>query len=79
MNSTLLLVTLLFSCAPANSAEPSDFARANLLYEESRLDDAVREYRALTAAEPQIAELHYNLGNAYFRLGTPGSLGRAIA
>ncbi len=61
------------------SGETHDLKAANQLYEDSRLEEATQAYRALIRATPTAPELHYNLGNTYFRLGTPGSLGRAIA
>lgn len=61
------------------SGESLNLKTANQLYEDARLEDAARAYTALLRATPSAPVLHYNLGNTYFRLGTPGSLGRAIA
>jgi len=76
MKRTLLTAAFLL-CASGAAAEPADFERANRLYEGSNFSEAVREYRALGRQYPRSAAVHYNLGNAYFRLETPGSLGRA--
>lgn len=78
------LLAALLSATPALAAAPdrtdaAAFEAANQLYEQSRLEEAIRAYRALLAAHPRSPDLHYNLGNAYFRFGQPGSLGLAIA
>jgi len=62
--------------APAAAADP--FQEANRLYESSRFDAAIAGYRALLERHPDDPALNFNLGNAYFRLGTPGSLGQSI-
>jgi len=82
----LLLAPVLGSAAseargaagPASGAAPSAFQEANRLYEESRFEAAVEAYRRLLEADPDDPALAYNLGNAYFRLSAPGSLGQAI-
>lgn len=73
--NALLLAALL--SAPA-AAAPT-LAEANALYESARYAEAAAAYEALLAAAPHSAALHYNLGNARFRTGGPGALGRATA
>ena len=51
------------------------FGQANDAYKDQRLDDAIAGYRQLLAAGFRHTEIHYNLGNAYFRTG---ELGRAL-
>lgn len=76
----LPLAVLWLATGPAFAApSPERLEEANKLYESSRFPEAADAYRALLAASPHSAALHYNLGNAYFRQGTPGALGKAIA
>lgn len=48
------------------------FSEASRAYDAGRLDDAVSLYEGLLADGHVSAELLYNLGNAYFRLGKIG-------
>lgn len=77
----LPLAALCAVLAPAAYASPAlpRFEEANRLYEEARYELAAEAYQELARQRPYSAALHYNLGNAYFRQGAPGSLGRAIA
>ncbi|HVE14449.1 MAG TPA: tetratricopeptide repeat protein [Elusimicrobiota bacterium] len=77
-----IVLSLLFAGAP-RAMEPaqlqSSLDAANQLYEQSRLEDAIKAYRSLLSSAPTNADLQYNLGNAYYRFAQPGSLGLAIA
>ncbi len=85
----LLALWMLPSAVSAAENTPADviaqqgvgiaLKEGNRLYEEGRFDQAVGWYQTALKAEPNSATIHYNLGNAYFRLGLPGSLGRSIA
>lgn len=52
------------------------FFAANELYRQGRFDEAAEKYRFALATGLESAAVHFNLGNAYFRLG---DLGRALA
>lgn len=73
--TALLLAALL--AAPAAAAPTLE--EANALYESARYAEAGAAYEALLRESPDSAALHYNLGNARFRQGGPGALGRAVA
>lgn len=51
------------------------FQQGNQLYQEEDYVAAIEAYRAVRSAGYESAELHYNLGNAYFKAG---DLGRSI-
>lgn len=72
---------LLLFCALPATATPSAsrLEEANKLYEAARFADAAAAYQALLVESPYSAALHYNLGNARFKQGGPGALGKAIA
>ena len=75
MSALFLLAALACSAAPA----PARLAEANALYESSKFADAAAAYEGLLKESPYSATLQYNLGNARFRQGGPGALGRAVA
>ncbi|MFH1723516.1 MAG: tetratricopeptide repeat protein [Elusimicrobiota bacterium] len=78
--NAFLLGMLLWPSAFALGDTPQDtFEEANRLYAASRFQEAGGLYRQLLAQRPRSPDLHFNLGNAYFRDGRPGNLGRAIA
>ena len=77
--AALFALLTLFASLPAAAAQGSPLAEANALYEESRFSEAAAAYQELLAEHPDEPMLHYNLGNAFFRQQTPGSLGRAVA
>jgi len=52
------------------------FEAANDAYKQERFKEAIAGYRRLLAAGYRHPEIHFNLGNAYFRTG---ALGRALA
>jgi tetratricopeptide (TPR) repeat protein len=69
-----VLVTLL--CAPgAAGAQGEIFERGNQFYQQGDFAGAVEAYEAVRSAGFESADLHYNLGNAYFKVG---ELGRSI-
>ena len=79
--STLLVVAASVLCAETVTAQQirdprAVFDRANDAYKNQRFDAAIAGYRRLLAAGYRHTEIHYNLGNAYFRTG---ALGRALA
>lgn len=80
---TLLLPLLLFislpTCKAASLTETARLSDANALYENAQFEKAAVMYRTLIEEDPLSPELHYNLGNTYFKMGRPGSLGKAIA
>ncbi len=48
------------------------FAEGNRAYNEGRFDEAISKYERILETGHVSAELHFNLGNAYFRNGRPG-------
>lgn len=51
------------------------FAEGNRLYEQNRFEEAIQSYEGLLAGGANHPDVHYNLGNAYFK---SGHLGKAI-
>ncbi|MBI3298327.1 MAG: tetratricopeptide repeat protein [Elusimicrobia bacterium] len=74
-----LVLLLLLALPAAGAPPPAKLEEANKLYEASRFAEAASAYERLLAQSPHSAVLHYNLGNARFRQGAPGSFGKAIA
>lgn len=72
------VVILLLFCATTQivRADPNpNFVRANQDYNDGRFQEAVEGYQSLVQSGQWSANLFYNLGNAWFRLG---DLGQAI-
>jgi tetratricopeptide (TPR) repeat protein len=63
------------SAVPVQAAEDPAFAKANQAYSEGRFQEAVDGYRRLVDSGRGHANLFYNLGNAWFKLG---DFGKAI-
>ena len=53
-------------------AQESIFERGNQLYQEADYTGAIETYEAVLSAGFESADLHYNLGNAYFKEGDLG-------
>lgn len=67
----LLLVTL--AGAPLRgSAQEEIFERGNELYQSGEYEAAIEAYEAIREAGFASPDLHYNLGNAHFKLGDLG-------
>jgi tetratricopeptide (TPR) repeat protein len=64
-----------FLAGPVPAADESVFAKANQAYNEARYQEAAEGYEALVQSGPWHANLFYDLGNAYYRLG---NFGKAI-
>lgn len=71
----LALVVLCAGAATLQAAEDPAFAKANQAYSEGRFQEAVDGYQGLIDSGRWHANLCYNLGNAWFRLG---DFGKAI-
>ena len=72
------VVTIALFCAGAGrlqAAKDPAFAKANQAYSEGRFQEAVDGYQSLVQSGRWSANLFYDLGNAWFRLG---DFGRAI-
>jgi tetratricopeptide (TPR) repeat protein len=67
-----LIITGLLQANPVTER----FEHANLLYEQGYYDQAADAYQSILESGSTSAALHFNLGNAHFRLG---QLGQAIA
>jgi tetratricopeptide (TPR) repeat protein len=71
-----LIVLMALVAAPRQArAQEEIFERGNQLYQQGDFAGAVEAYEAVRSAGFESADLHYNLGNAYFK---SGELGRAI-
>jgi tetratricopeptide (TPR) repeat protein len=69
------IAAILLGCATAQSVHAEKnpaFARANQDYSEGHFQDAVDGYQTLVKSRQWNANLFYNLGNAWFRLGNFG-------
>lgn len=66
-----LLAAAWGSAAPAVLAGPaaSQNNEGNRLYEQKRLDEALKKYTDAQVTLPNAPELHYNIGNVLFRKG----------
>ena len=78
--SVIFSFFILFSVISKSHGEArkvrGDFLKANKFYYEGRYSDAIKEYKSLLESDERIwGEVHFNLGNAYFRAG---ELGRAL-
>ncbi len=74
----LVILVLLISASVALAQSHSDtdaMASANQLYESGEFPESVAAYQQLVDRGRRNAELHYNLGSAYFKIG---DLGRAV-
>jgi tetratricopeptide (TPR) repeat protein len=68
-----VIVALLCAGAPSlQAAEDPVFGKANQAYSEGRFQEAVEGYESLVQSGRWHANLFYNLGNAWFRLGDHG-------
>ena len=65
----------LFFPSAVSAAEESVFVKANQAYNESRFQEAAAGYENLVQSGQWSANLFYDLGNAYYRLG---NFGKAI-
>lgn len=65
---TLVCVTVSFARADQDPV----FAQANQQYSEGHFQEAIKSYESLVAAGQWSANLFYDLGNAWFRLGDFG-------
>lgn len=77
MKSFFLILVSIFISLQNTSAQSAEelFAQANQAYQAKNYSEAIKKYEAILAKDLQSAELHYNLGNAYYRTNT---LGKAI-
>ncbi len=71
----MTLIVLALCATSLQGAEDPGFAKANQAYSEGRFQEAVDAYQGLIDAGRWHANLFYNLGNAWFRLG---DFGKAI-
>jgi tetratricopeptide (TPR) repeat protein len=71
---SIAAIALCFS-STVSAADESVFAKANQAYSESRFQEAAAGYENLVQSGQWSANLFYDLGNAYYRLG---NFGKAI-
>jgi tetratricopeptide (TPR) repeat protein len=64
-----------FLAGPVFAADEGTFAKANQAYAEARFQEAAEGYESVVQSGQWSATLFYDLGNAYYRLG---SFGKAI-
>ncbi|NQT95073.1 MAG: hypothetical protein HQ572_01350 [Candidatus Omnitrophica bacterium] len=73
-----IILVVVSICHKLHAAEDSrfvDFEEASRLYSDSLFEKAAERYESILKSGDKSANLYYNLGNAYFKLG---SLGKAI-
>lgn len=70
----LIICLSFFICVWRVEAQESNsiFFRANNAYSEERYDDAIKDYEELVNSGVKGANIYYNLGNAYLRMGNKG-------
>jgi tetratricopeptide (TPR) repeat protein len=69
------LAAIALGCAtvsPARADSDSAFAQANQQYSEGHFQEAIKSYESLAASGQGSANLFYDLGNAWFRVGDFG-------
>src|SRR5438045_7104192 len=66
------LATIALSGATTRAGQNPAFAKANEAYSAGRFQEAVEGYQSLASSGQWSANLFYNLGNAWFRLGNFG-------
>src|ERR1700704_2657314 len=71
----LIIASACFLAAPVFAADEATFAKANQDYAEARFQEAAEGYESLVQSGRWNATVFYDLGNAYYRLG---SFGKAI-
>src|SRR3982074_2556990 len=64
-----------FLAGPISAADENVFAKANQAYSEARFQEAAEGYESLVQSGQWNANLFYDLGNAYYRVG---NFGKAI-
>ena len=64
----IIIFSILYSLSIYASANDS-LHRANELYKSEKYQEAIKSYQAVIAMGKESAELHYNLGNSYFKSG----------
>jgi tetratricopeptide (TPR) repeat protein len=71
-----ILFTILFFLGQAAANQADDlFQQANMAYQKNNFDEAAQLYQQVLAAGYRSAELEYNLGNAFYKMG---DLGKSI-
>ncbi len=66
------LAVALAPATPLHGAGEADFAKANAAYAEGRFEEAAAGYESLAREGRSPANLFYDLGNAWYRLGNFG-------
>jgi tetratricopeptide (TPR) repeat protein len=70
--AALMLSVASFGWAAATESPNTVFFRANTLYAEEHYAEAAAQYEDILAAGLESGNLHFNLGNAYFKAGDVG-------
>src|SRR5207244_338270 len=77
------IILCVLMASPSFAQPDADFEKANQEYAQGHFTEAISEYEALVRAGQWSANLFYDLGNAYFRVGDFGhailSYERALA
>src|SRR5690242_15812619 len=71
-SSGLVVILVLGFFASPVQAQDAQFANANQDYAQAYFKEAVDGYNQLVRSGHRTANLFYDLGNAYFRMGDPG-------
>lgn len=72
---TFLFILFLPLISRGNGIQEDEFDKGNRLYRDNDFSGAIAAYQGILQAGYESGELHYNLGNAYFK---NGNLGLAI-
>lgn len=70
--SILFLSAFLGAGLAADNHETSAYQRANVYYEQSDYDEAIKQYNSILEGGLESGNLYYNLGNCYFKKGELG-------
>lgn len=70
--SIVFFILSFFSFGIASSTCPKDFEEANRSYEAGQFEHAADLYQRCISSGFDNADLYYNLGNTWYRLGKPG-------
>ena len=61
------LLSIAIALAACGSTVASSNRQGNRLYDEGKYDEALTAYQQAQAEQPDLAELHYNIGNTLHR------------
>ena len=69
MKNLLLIMAILLGFRASAQDPETDFEKANAAYKEEKYSEALNLYKSIRESGYESAELYYNMGNTYFKLG----------